>query len=62
MLASAAGSLYLFTGYQQQRYLPFDYLTRRNLAECYISDEKRKKLQGITTNVYVWGEGQQVDI
>ena len=41
-------------------YTPF--LTPTPLAQCYISDERRKRLQQMTTNVYVWGEGQQVDI
>lgn len=27
-----------------------------------MSDERRKYLQSINTNVYVWGEGQQVDV
>ena len=31
-------------------------------AECYIADERRKRVQQMQTNVYVWGEGQQVDI
>lgn len=62
LLATAAGSIYLFNGQSQNRYMNFDNLMRKNVAECYISDEKRKKLQGMNTNVYVWGEGQQVDI
>lgn len=31
-------------------------------AECYASEQRRKRLQQMNTNVYVWGEGQQVDI
>jgi len=31
-------------------------------AECYATDERRKRLSQMQTNVYVWGEGQQVDI
>ena len=31
-------------------------------TECWVSDVRRRRLQQMTTNVYVWGEGQQVDI
>jgi alpha-tubulin suppressor-like RCC1 family protein len=35
---------------------------QRGVAECYVSEERLKRLRQKTTNVYVWGEGQQVDI
>ena len=36
-------------------------MTQQLRGECWLSDERRKYLQSINTNVYVWGEGQQVD-
>ena len=40
------------------------YLLRQTnyVSECYASEQRRKRLSQMNTNVYVWGEGQQVDI
>jgi alpha-tubulin suppressor-like RCC1 family protein len=40
----------------------YQALMNRQQAECYASDERRRRLSQMFTNVYVWGEGQQVDI
>lgn len=43
--------------------LPYLNLFRQcSPAECWISDMRRKRLEQMNTNVYVWGEGLQVDI
>jgi hypothetical protein len=34
----------------------------RTIADCWISAGRKKRLEQMNTNVYVWGEGQQVDI
>jgi len=31
------------------------------LAECFVDEGERKRLSKAITEVYVWGDGQQVD-
>lgn len=59
MAASLLGGLYLWQDrhFENRSVLPFWQLK----AECWVSDARQKYMQTIPTNVYVWGEGQQVD-
>lgn len=65
--SALVGGITLLT--QTKRADPYLTFLRQHLllqtnyvAECYASDQRRKRLSQMNTNVYVWGEGQQVDI
>ena len=37
------------------------FLNKNQMCEALVQDEDRKRLHEINTNLYVWGEGFQVD-
>ena len=58
-MIAAVTSLFIYQ--QTNTEFPIQPLLRSRTASCWVSDDELKNVKKMHTNVYVWGEGYQVD-